>query len=704
MTQDVTIRLRLDQGNLPQASTQAAQSLGKIGEAGQISARQTAAAMRTLPAQMTDVATQLAGGQNPLLILLQQGGQIKDQFGGIGPAIRGIGAALTPTVLGIGAVAAVVGSLGVAAYQGSQEAAKLRDTIALTGNAAGLTAGRLDALAVSVSASTGQTVGSAKDIALALAASGTVSAGAMESTTRAVARLADVTGKDGVEIAKDFADMSGGVAKWAGEHNKAWNFISAEQYKYISRLEDQGQAEKAMIETNKLLLASLETQRTQLGYIESAWDRVTKSISEAGRAMASWGKGDTIEDAIRKVTADLTRLRQSERNEAALKPGQLFDSVFGGKPVADQIREAEQLLAKLKESKATAEFSATAISGAAAGERAKIKVLMDDKAGAKAGPGYGAMGPLTFDEMYPAAKVGDILKTRDVNTEARAAELASYDAINKAMAESAAKEDALNRTRLVAQEEFLDSLREATRRSAIELITDERERGEALVRLDQEIADRRLAAKNLTPGALAEARSLNAQRAENEITKLSDKAGSSTYDDVRGALAAAFRDSNNPAKAFASALGNAIFTRVTAGLADALATAAVGRNGEGGFLGQLIGSVIGGGYSVDTTGISTNNTGTSLPTAGGMATGTNFVPRDMIALVHRGEAIVPAKYNHPQSGGGGRMEVHYHVPAGQSPAAYAAALADNNARLEAKFAADMARPGRRLNNAMLAGA
>ncbi|HDQ0703521.1 TPA: phage tail tape measure protein, partial [Escherichia coli] len=42
-----------------------------------ISVGQYKAAMRTLPAQFMDIATQLAGGQNPWLILLQQGGQVK---------------------------------------------------------------------------------------------------------------------------------------------------------------------------------------------------------------------------------------------------------------------------------------------------------------------------------------------------------------------------------------------------------------------------------------------------------------------------------------------------------------------------------------------------------------------------------------------------------------------------------------------------
>ena len=47
-----------------------------------ISVGQYSAAMRTLPAQFTDIATQLAGGQSPFLILLQQGGQIKTSLAG----------------------------------------------------------------------------------------------------------------------------------------------------------------------------------------------------------------------------------------------------------------------------------------------------------------------------------------------------------------------------------------------------------------------------------------------------------------------------------------------------------------------------------------------------------------------------------------------------------------------------------------------
>ena len=42
-----------------------------------MSAAQTAAALRNVPAQFTDIAVSLASGQKPLTVLLQQGGQLK---------------------------------------------------------------------------------------------------------------------------------------------------------------------------------------------------------------------------------------------------------------------------------------------------------------------------------------------------------------------------------------------------------------------------------------------------------------------------------------------------------------------------------------------------------------------------------------------------------------------------------------------------
>jgi len=68
-------------------------SLDRMG----MSAKATAAAMRGVPAQFTDIITSLQGGQAPMTVLLQQGGQLKDMFGGVGNAAR----ALSTYVLGL---------------------------------------------------------------------------------------------------------------------------------------------------------------------------------------------------------------------------------------------------------------------------------------------------------------------------------------------------------------------------------------------------------------------------------------------------------------------------------------------------------------------------------------------------------------------------------------------------------------------------
>ncbi len=99
------------------------QSLSRQALAAQkagISVGQYKAAMRMLPAQFTDVATQLAGGQSPWLILLQQGGQVKDSFGGMIPMFRGLAGAITLPMVGATSLAAATGALAYAGIRVTQ--------------------------------------------------------------------------------------------------------------------------------------------------------------------------------------------------------------------------------------------------------------------------------------------------------------------------------------------------------------------------------------------------------------------------------------------------------------------------------------------------------------------------------------------------------------------------------------------------------
>lgn len=128
--------------------------LGKTSQ----SAAQTANAMLMIPAQMTDIVVGLSTGQSPFMVLMQQGGQLKDMFGGIGPAIKGVGTYVMGLVNPYSVAAASVGLLTYAVYQNRQEidAATKIATTSLGAN--GDAAERLALNMVAISDKTGQTI------------------------------------------------------------------------------------------------------------------------------------------------------------------------------------------------------------------------------------------------------------------------------------------------------------------------------------------------------------------------------------------------------------------------------------------------------------------------------------------------------------------------------------------------------------------
>lgn len=128
--------------------------LGKTSQ----SAAQTANAMRMIPAQMTDIVVGLSTGQSPFMVLMQQGGQLKDMFGDIGPAIKGVGTYVMGLVNPYSVAAASVGLLTYAVYQNRQEidAATKIATTSLGAN--GDAAERLALNMVAISDKTGQTI------------------------------------------------------------------------------------------------------------------------------------------------------------------------------------------------------------------------------------------------------------------------------------------------------------------------------------------------------------------------------------------------------------------------------------------------------------------------------------------------------------------------------------------------------------------
>ena len=200
-----------------------------------ISIGQYNAALRTLPAQFTDIATQLAGGQSPFLILLQQGGQIKDQFGSVKGAVSGVGSylrtlagALTPATLGIGALAVGAGALATAWYQGAQEATEFNKQLILTGRYSAESAGQLADMALKIGGASGK-VSAATRVLAQVAGAGTFKPEQLESVTRAAMAMERATGQSVDATVKNFQKLYASPTKASEELNSTMHYLTASQ-------------------------------------------------------------------------------------------------------------------------------------------------------------------------------------------------------------------------------------------------------------------------------------------------------------------------------------------------------------------------------------------------------------------------------------------------------------------------------------------
>lgn len=172
--------------------------------AGTISAKQYEFAVRGLPAQFTDVFVSLAAGQNPLTVLLQQGGQVKDMFGGIKTAVvavgREIGKLVTnPWVL----LAAVLATVAANAYSASQRLNALSLASAKGDGIAG-TAQQLSAVSEHLNTLRNINLASADAAVGSLAESGRLVGVNFNLAAEAAARWATVTGEAADTITEKF--------------------------------------------------------------------------------------------------------------------------------------------------------------------------------------------------------------------------------------------------------------------------------------------------------------------------------------------------------------------------------------------------------------------------------------------------------------------------------------------------------------------
>lgn len=256
---------------------------------GGVTAAQTAASLRGVPAQFTDIFVSLQGGQAPLTVFLQQGGQLKDMFGGIGPAARALGGYIVGLINPFTVAAAAIGGFIALAVSADRRIRELSDTsirFNATGRAIDTTG--VDALISRLNELPGVTRSVAGEVVSAFAGVRQIGPDILQPLSLLVADFAKATGTEAPDAAKRLADAFKDPVAGAKALDDQLNILTADQTLAIQKMVEQNDvagAQAILLEALTGKVQGLAKQgMTPLAQsaddLSNAWDRMKRSLTD----------------------------------------------------------------------------------------------------------------------------------------------------------------------------------------------------------------------------------------------------------------------------------------------------------------------------------------------------------------------------------------------------------------------------------------
>lgn len=323
----------------------------------------------TLQYTISDVIASAGSGISPLTILLQQGGQVFDAFGGAAAQGKGgffknfigtLGSVLTPARLALGGLAAGVGAVAYAMYQGVAQSKDYADAIVLSGNFAGQTEGKFNAQVRAIAATGAVSAAAAREIGQALISTGQIGPQTFGVASEAAARYAEATKKSAKEVSEVFVGLAQDPAKAAAELNKTLNFLSAAQLAQIRTLQEGGKSADAQAIALEALNTRLKQLEPNLGILDRALRATKNTWAEFWDAAFDVGRAETIEQRIAKARQAVANGVGTERvSQTQLSPERRAQFARNSEQGAGPAEVAGENLRLLLRSQTAAEAIAT---------------------------------------------------------------------------------------------------------------------------------------------------------------------------------------------------------------------------------------------------------------------------------------------------------------------------------------------------------
>lgn len=343
----------------------------QMGLAG-LTAGQYSQAMRMLPAQITDVVTSLASGMPIWLVAIQQGGQIKDSFGGISNTFKVLMSYLTPARILIGGVVGTVAALAKAGYDAYDSQRTLQKALIMTGGYAGSSATEIKSLVDEIAGSAAvATSGQILEVATAVAKTGKFTKDELKTITKATADWVATTGESTEKVIGYFEKIAKDPIKGLAELNESFNFLDKGQLTYIATLEKTKGKIEAVQYATELFAKTMKDRSDEIAEsatpLEKMWIDIKQWASEAWEevGIVTLTAGNMIADVVMGVVNQIRLiLAQGDKmvadflvsvgNKASALPG--VGSWFQGiakeqadvaKKSAKEIEELERQIAQI---------------------------------------------------------------------------------------------------------------------------------------------------------------------------------------------------------------------------------------------------------------------------------------------------------------------------------------------------------------------
>ncbi|MFQ6285587.1 phage tail tape measure protein [Yersinia enterocolitica] len=275
---------------------------------GAVSAGQYRMAMRQLPMQFTDIATSIAGGMPLYMIAIQQGGQIKDSFGGIGNALKAMASLINPTTILIGGAVAAVAALGYAYFQAEKQNSAFNKAIITTGGYSGVTASQLKSMTYSIGQS-GSVYSDAAEALTKLAAAGVKSSVNLQDAGQSIVEFSRYSGQSIDDLVGQFARLSDDPVGGSVALTEKLHYLTTAQYQHIAALAEEGNTAQAVTAATEALSGAMAQRaaeiKNSMGTLPSFFDEIGKSASKMWDGIWGLGRDPSEAEARAKLVAKI---------------------------------------------------------------------------------------------------------------------------------------------------------------------------------------------------------------------------------------------------------------------------------------------------------------------------------------------------------------------------------------------------------------